>query len=345
MFHPRHAIPPLLALLGLALTLFAHQPAAAPIQPEQARLVASFDGMGGPGTALAYGEDAGVLVAGGQDGRLHYWFKPELLGVRAGNQTPHVAQAHGGPVLALATNGRNVFASAGTDQRIHVWSFAAESIQKTLTVEAGVVRCLAISPDGKTLASAGDDPVISLWDLATGERRTKLEGHRDWVMALAFSPDGTRLASAGYEPVIRLWNIGTTDKLPVIPFRLPLPADRSQHSLCLSFSPDGQQVAVGGTDAQIHLVHAMNGTLIRSLTGHGSSVTGLAFHPTAPFLFTASKDRTLRAWNLTNGQAVKPLEGHEAWVRGLALLENGKLVASVGADGMVKVWDLRPPAK
>src|SRR5262249_22319343 len=55
-----------------------------------------------------------------------------------------------------------------------------------------MVKCLAISPDGRWAASGSRDETIRVWDLTPGaDGRTDrvLSGHTSTVMALAFSPD------------------------------------------------------------------------------------------------------------------------------------------------------------
>src|SRR6185436_15758818 len=81
------------------------------------------------------------------------------------------------------------------------------------------VRCLAVSPDGRTLAvGPGDSPggkwmPLTLWDLGSGKERLNLEGDTGNARALAFSPSGKRLASVGHERNITLWDAETGKKL------------------------------------------------------------------------------------------------------------------------------------
>src|SRR5262249_45028822 len=149
-------------------------------------------------------------------------------------------------------------------------------------------------------------------------RATKITGSTDWILSLAFTNDGQRLASGGYDGTVRLWEVSTGKKMIDIPATPPsapnTPAPPPNVVLSLVISPDGKQLAIGGTDAQIHLFNTSDGKLARSIPGHTSSVTSLAFHPSGAVLASCSKDRTVRLWNPTNGQPLtpKPLEGHTA---------------------------------
>jgi WD40 repeat protein len=329
-----------LVLCLICLTSWAcAQPPA--IQPANAKAAETLGGLAGPGFAIAYGEKDGMLVAACEHRALHYWLRPTVVGIRSGDNTPHVLPAHQAPVTALAWDGGATLASAGGDQRILLWSMPEGKLRTELSGHAGAVRCLALSPDGKLLASAGDDIVIRLWEVATGKLTDTLEGHRDWVMALAFSADGKVLASGSFDGSVRLWNLGGTDKIPVIPIRpAPLP-DRDYHVLSLAFSPDGKLLAAGGDDAQIRLFDTSSGNPVRALQGHTSSVTSLAFHPTGTLLVSGSRDRTVRLWNPTSGQAFKTLEGHQSWVNGVVFVDRATRLASVSADQTVRLWELK----
>jgi WD40 repeat protein len=157
------------------------------------------------------------------------------------------------------------------------------------------------------------------------------------------------LASGGYDAVVRLWDVTSGKKLLDIPGQPPtppntLPGPRNT-VLALAFTPDNKQLALGGTDAQLHLVNIADGKIVRSFPGHASSVTSLVFHPSGTLLVSGSKDRTVRLWNPANAQPIKTLEGHTAWVEGVTFLAQGTRLASVGADQTVRLWDLAAPTK
>ena len=68
-------------------------------------------------------------------------------------------RATGVALMTLAAFGRFSFATA-----------AEPKLMFTLAADAGI-RCLAVSPDGKTLASDGDKNTIRFWDLMSGKKR------------------------------------------------------------------------------------------------------------------------------------------------------------------------------
>jgi WD40 repeat protein len=335
------------AALALRAPTAAQPPAPAlpPIAPNQARLVQTIQGLDGPGFALVAGDPPGIVAAACEGGTIRLWHKDVLMGVRSGGDTPDVLKGHAGPVIALAWNGGSLLASAGADRKVLLWDLAGQRVVQTLT-GIGMVRALAMSPDGKLLAGAGDDPTIQLWDPATGKPIGRLEGHTDWVLCLTFSPDGKWLASGGYDGTVRLWDVAGRKKLRDIPAHAATPPNAPPPPaitvLALAFSPDAKLLAIGGTDMQIHLVNPADGKLLRSIPGHTSSVAAVAFHPSGAVLASGGKDGTVRLWTPANGQALKSLEGHTAWVQGVAFFAQGTRLASVGADQTVRLWDLTP---
>jgi WD40 repeat protein len=73
---------------------------------------------------------------------------------------------------------------------------------------AGLVRALAFSPDGKTLAMGLASGLVELADPA-GEGRTVTFSAQGGVRSLAFSPDGTRLAAATDASMVLVFEAAT----------------------------------------------------------------------------------------------------------------------------------------
>ncbi len=336
------------AVVAAGVWAFASLADAPPaVDPAQARLDQTVNGLDGPGLAVACQEEGGLVVAGCEKGSLQYWRKDVVMGVRVGDTAPHTIPAHNGPVLSVAACG-GLFASAGADGKVRVWDLAEEKAVQTLDAGA-TVRTLAATADGKVLAGAADDGAVHLWNPATGAPGPKLAGATDWLLAVALSPDGKSVAAGGYDGHLRIWDIAS-GKPPIdVPAQPPPPPNTppppANIVTALAFSPDGKLIALGGADGVIHLFQAADGKFVRSMPGHTSAVAGLAFHPGGALLASAGKDRTVRLWNPTTGQALKTLEGHNAWVQGVVFAARGARLASVGADATLRLWDLTDPTK
>lgn len=101
------------------------------------------------------------------------------------------------------------------------------------------VRCLAFSPDGKTIASTGFDSTLRVWDVPTGKETASIKTGKEYVTALGFSPDGKTLATAsGGDGGVGLWD------LPARKRRTPEQELVQEIMSQVAFSPDGKSVAL-----------------------------------------------------------------------------------------------------
>jgi WD40 repeat protein len=79
--------------------------------------------------------------------------------------------------------------------------------------------------------------------------------------------------------------------------------------------------------------------LIRTLSGHTSSVNGCAISPAGDFIVSASKDQTLKVWDAHTGEERLTLSGHTNWVEWCTISPAGDFIVSASRDRTLKVWD------
>ncbi len=70
-------------------------------------------------------------------------------------------------VVIPATGNR--FVSAGNDGALLVWDLDSGKVVDRLIGKAGVIMCLAVSPDGSHILAGGYKKVLCLWDLAASQ--------------------------------------------------------------------------------------------------------------------------------------------------------------------------------
>jgi WD40 repeat protein len=226
-------------------------------------------------------------------------------------------------------------------------------------------RCVAFSPDGKSLASGSSDGTVSLWDVATGRRRAILKEHPGQVWCVAFSRDGKSLAAgtSGAEDShgeVRLWDPATGR----------LNASLKGHTCevqALAFSPDGKTLATGGGDEGLDDAQVVQGEddedrleagreararpgeakLWDLATGRTRFILevradlfeSLAFSPDGRWLISGSRDGTVSLWDVQSGKLRSTFRGHSQGVVFLNFLVGGQRIVTGSRDGTAKLWD------
>jgi WD40 repeat protein len=83
------------------------------------------------------------------------------------------------------------------------------------------------------------------------------------------------------------------------------------------------------------------GRLIRTLTGHSSSVDAVAITSSGKqLLISGSNDKTIKVWNLEAGSEGFTFRGHTDQVTYVAVTPSGQKLISASKDKTIKVWSL-----
>src|SRR5262249_20657215 len=97
--------------------------------------------------------------------------------------------------------------SSGRDGVIRAWDVERGKPRQSLRGHKGLVRSLALSPDGKLLCSAGRDGTLLLWDWPAGKVRARMDEGVPGFLVGALSPDGKTLATGGIDRSVTLWDV------------------------------------------------------------------------------------------------------------------------------------------
>ena len=268
-------------------------------------------------------------------------------------QSANVLQAHSSAVWSVAFSPDNkLFASAGADRTIKIWTVAHSREPLTVWGHADAVNDVAFGPDGSNLASAGADGIVKVWNLSNGLEVLKLR---------AFSSDNVlstlELGSTkqnGPAPSVidnsPTGSIGEVDSLhqPTQAKSEPVTAnDGSQPqrigAISVAFSHDGKLLATLGLQG-VRVCNAVTGEVIYDMPVSARQYNNVVVTPDGSQMAVSrgSMGRT-EFWKTRTG---KVIDGLNRYVSELGLLlgsthialsPTGQRFAEGNADGRLRI--------
>jgi WD40 repeat protein len=246
---------------------------------------------------------------------------------------------HGGAVLALAYDPKEVWIASGTaDGVARLWNVSTGEIIHTLKGHLGGVTSLAVNSDGSLLATASQDMTVKLWNPAKEEELHTLVGHTGPVTGVVFSPDGRWLASASQDKTIKIWSVSSGELLRTL----------VGHTLAvnsIALSPNGQVLASASNDTTIKLWEPSTGNLLHTLSGQNSIVLSVAFSPdgkllasTGIQLFPGDHKALLKLWDPVSGKEAFSFFGLLGDARSIVFRPDSKVLTS--ASGSFDVFEI-----
>ena len=195
-------------LLGIAgyLICMGHD-----VGSENPPLKKSFHGHELPVEQLYYAAKSPTLLSCGLDRQVKIW-DVEQDQADSGRQIQSLS--HNWPVFVMALTNDEKYLATGGAGGLAIWTRHGSSKAWQLLAERtdGLYRCLATSPDNRTLAIGGRDGAVHLRDLPTGKELLTLDSLGDELRSLAFSPNGSFFAACAFNGTLR--NLGPEECCP-----------------------------------------------------------------------------------------------------------------------------------
>lgn len=279
--------------------------------------------------------------------------------------------------LAMSPSGREVAAGSFLDQRVSIWDVERGTLLRQLQGIKGGVRALAYSPDGRFFAAGRDavkpgDLCVFVYEPGTDTILHRLQPPAlttrmapqgiGAVASLQYSPDSQFLAVGFQGGAIGIYEAATGE----------LKKSMSLSSFLqgpVAYSPNGKYLAFGDRRKEegelrdhhvIQLLDTETGEVVKTLAGHASPITALAFDPHGKFLVSGTatgqildaldrrtnqmvrhkNEDPIRIWDLETGAVVKELSGHVGAVKSLAFYQDGQYLVSGSHDKTIKMWDV-----
>jgi WD40 repeat protein len=290
-------------------------------------------------SAVAFSPDGKRLVGSSGNTTVKVWDATggqELLTLKGQAQVTGVAFSPDGKRIACGGWNRN---NTGD---VKVWDASGGEELFSLRGHAGVVSCVAFSPDSKLLASGSADVwnsenrgEVKVWDATGGPEQVGFKVRSGVIYGVAFSPDGKRIAAgsavtAGSAGVI-VWDAAGGQELLAL-------KGHTEEVSSVAFSPDGKRLASASYDQTVRVWDAADGRELLILKGHTQAVDGVCFSPDGQRLASAGDD-TVRVWDAAGGKELLALKGHTKKVWTVAISPDGERIASAGRDQTVRLWD------
>ena len=221
----------------------------------------------------------------------------------ANDRVRHTLTGHTKKIYGAAfTNDSKRVVTGAHDRTMKFWELQFGTCEKTLLTCKSSVNDVEISRGGDVVASAHFDSAVRLWDMRTYKSVAEIErAHTgQQVTSVSFSNDCTRLLSNGRDNLLNIFDLRMSYKVLETLKHADYKNTINYNKAC--FSPCGEYCAAGSANGKIFIwpltpntTKAINSSVM-VLSGHTSSITGVAWNPDGSQIVSCGLDKQLMVY-------------------------------------------------
>ena len=285
----------------------------------------------------------------------------DYLDARTQPQAATLARIDGGEIATGPFGGGNVFVAVEPAERVlvvatgrkedpghqataHFLELESGTVLARTPIGAGLVRALAISPDGARAAVATTAQQVTLLDVSSRSIAGSWSTRESPGNALAFDPASRRIAYSNLDHELVL--AAADDGTPQHTFE-----QRTTRFLAAAFSPDGRHLAAGAFDGRIYVFALDREAPAQVLGEAGAPVSHVEWGCDGLRLLASTTDLgllagsmqpwagTVREWEPASGRMTAMWSDHGGAIEWCSYGRGARLVASVGGNKAIVVRD------
>lgn len=252
---------------------------------------------------------------------------------RAGEATSGTPLLQGVAFQATSESGRYI--AHGTQEIVVIDAHDLEAFPKGCSASSPVSLVGFLREEDQLFTVSGT-ATFSLWNFKEGVRLHTFQLDSP-VLAAWVTLKGKRLVAIHPSGSISGWDIPSgTQEWITEPRRIDNADDQRGSSL----SPDGRWLVTGGNTRFVQTFDVETGKTVSPPFQHQRSVTRRSFHPTKPWILSASFDGSAIVWGATTGLPLFPPIPHGSFVLTAAFSPEGRRLLTGCSDGTVRLWEL-----
>lgn len=236
---------------------------------------------------------------------------------------------------AASESGR--YLAHGTHEIVVVDAQSLEAFSKGCP-HSSPVSLVGFLRDDDRLFTVSGSSTFTLWNFKEGRRLQTFQLDSP-VLAAWVTTNGKRLVAIHPSGSISGWDIPSSAQEWITE---PRHIDNADDQRGSSLSPDGRWLVTGGNTRFVQTLDVETGKPVSPPFQHQRSVTRRSFHPTMPWVLSASFDGTAVVWGATTGVPVFPSIPHGSFVLSAAFSPEGRRLLTGCSDGTVRLWELPP---